>query len=62
MSSLSEGHRINAAACLRIARTTPRDTDKKWLEDIAAQWLRIAEETDNQQALFTNGKEPSAAA
>jgi hypothetical protein len=46
-SSATEDYRINAAACLRMANTTPHGVNKKWFEQIAEQWLRMAEASEN---------------
>jgi hypothetical protein len=46
MPSATEDYRLNAAVCLRMANTTPQGVNKKWFEQIAEQWLRMAEASE----------------
>ena len=48
MPSAPEDYRLNAKACLRMANTTPRGINKTWFEQIAEQWLRMAEASEEQ--------------
>jgi hypothetical protein len=48
MRSATEDYRLNAAACLRMAETTPRGVNKSWFEQIAEQWLRMAKASESQ--------------
>jgi hypothetical protein len=48
MRSATEDYRLNAAACLRMAETTPRGVNKNWFEQIAEQWLRMAKASEGQ--------------
>jgi hypothetical protein len=43
MPSPTEDYRLNAEACLRMAKATPEGVNKRWFELIAEQWLRMAE-------------------
>jgi hypothetical protein len=42
----TEDYRLNAEACLRMAETTPQGVNKRWFEQIAEQWLRMAEASE----------------
>jgi hypothetical protein len=46
MPSPTEDYWFNAEACLRMAKTTPRGVNKRWFEQIAEQWLRMAEASE----------------
>jgi hypothetical protein len=46
MLSPTEDYRLNAEACLRMAETTPQGVNKRWFEQIAEQWLRMAEASE----------------
>src|SRR5580700_6039617 len=46
MLSPAEDYRLNAEACLRMAETTPQGVNKRWFEQIAEQWLRMAEASE----------------
>jgi hypothetical protein len=46
MLSPTEDYRHNAEACLRMAETTPQSVNKRWFEQIAEQWLRMAESSE----------------
>jgi hypothetical protein len=48
MPSAPEDYRLNAKACLRMANTTPQGINKAWFEQIAEQWLRMAEASEEQ--------------
>jgi hypothetical protein len=50
MPSAPGDYRLNAKACLRMANTTPRGINKTWFEQIAEQWLRMAEASEEQAA------------
>jgi hypothetical protein len=43
----AEDYRINAAACLRLAKTM-NENNKRRLEQIARQWLDLAQEADQK--------------
>jgi hypothetical protein len=43
MPSAPEDYRLNAKACLKMANTTPQGINKTWFEQLAEQWLRMAE-------------------
>jgi hypothetical protein len=43
----AEEYRLNAATCLRLAKTMD-DDNKRRLEDIAQQWLDLAKEEERQ--------------
>jgi hypothetical protein len=45
----TEDYRLNAAACLRMAKTTPRGINKTWFEQIAEQWFRMAEAAEEKE-------------
>jgi hypothetical protein len=46
MTSSTEDYRLNAEACLRMAETTPQGVNKRWFEQVAEQWLRMAESSE----------------
>jgi hypothetical protein len=48
MPSAPEDYRLNAKACLRMANTTPQGINKAWFEQIAEQWLRMAEPSEEK--------------
>jgi hypothetical protein len=50
MPSAPEDYRLNAKACLRMANTTPQGINKTWFEQLAEQWLRMAEASEEQAA------------
>jgi hypothetical protein len=45
--TIAEDYRINAATCLRIAKTMD-EKNKLRLEDIAQQWFKLAKEEERQ--------------
>jgi hypothetical protein len=47
MTNHAEDYRLNAATCLRLAKTMD-DDNKRRLEDIAQQWLALAQEEERQ--------------
>jgi hypothetical protein len=49
MATPIENYRINAANCLRLARTMDAD-NKQRLEQIARQWLEMAAEDEQEHA------------
>jgi hypothetical protein len=47
MRDHTEEYRINAAACLRLAKTMDED-NKRRLVDLAQQWLDLAKEEERE--------------
>jgi hypothetical protein len=47
MRDHTEEYRINAATCLRLAKTM-NDDNKRRLEQIARDWLALAQEEERQ--------------
>jgi hypothetical protein len=46
MPSPTEDYRLNAEACSRMAGATPQGVNKRWFEQVAEQWLRMAEASE----------------
>jgi hypothetical protein len=56
MDTSAQEYRINAATCLRLSKTMDED-NKRRLEEIARQWLELADQEDRDGRVYLEAAE-----